>query len=69
MSKNQYTDPKVKNAIALRIIAAFFLLIVTLPLAFLYVAVTGKRSPFVDLFLDWAIDGPITSYEKKHGLS
>jgi len=61
-------DRKVLYKIAKRLIIAVLGLIVTSPLALIWIGITGKKSPFLDPLLDWAIDAPITEYEHANNL-
>lgn len=67
MSKlDWFNSPTVKFKIAKRIILVFLLLAISFPFALFWAIFFTKRAPWVDPLMDWAIDGPITEYERKN---
>lgn len=58
---------KVLIKIVKRIFIIFPLMLVSAPFGLAWVAVFNTKVPWFDPLMDWAIDGPITAYEKLHG--
>lgn len=58
---------KVLSQIIKRLFLVMPVMIVTGPFGMLWVAMINTKVPWIDPLLDWAIDAPITAYEKMHG--
>lgn len=58
---------KVLLQIVRRVLLVIPVMLVTIPFALVYSLYTQERAPWVDKLLDWAIDAPITEYERING--
>ena len=62
-------DRKLRTKIATRLLCILPVMIGTSPLMFLWYGIVNTTPPWIDWLMNWAIDGPMTAYEKIHGKS